>query len=504
MNKARILLVTPNLKGIADGTNRIQPSLGLMLIGELLIQHGHEVKIYDSALDGWGNRKIIDEKNKIVLIGDNDEIIKNKITKFNPDIIAISVLFSNLLESAHNIANIAKKINPNIITILGGNHISNAVLDYKHSVLDKSLNLPNFIPDLENSNFDYAMTGEGEYSMIEFAKNYKNKDYLEKIPGVVKKISEGKYIINSPKRIHNLNDLPVPNRDLVNMEAYFDIGAFHSAKSRSKRVLNVMCSRGCPEKCTFCTTPDMWGNKIRWRSTEHIMKEIKNDVERFKIGEIQFDDDTLTANIKHLYSLCDELSKIGLPWCTPNGIKVKYHQKKHDEMFKKMFDSGCYQVTLACESGVQRVLDEIVHKRLPLDSIYPAIESAKKAGLLVHTFWILGYPGETYEEINKTIEFALNSGADSFSFSILSPLPGTPVYREVMKKNLWWPGKKLEDMLFRSSLVKVDGFKNSDDFEKFVNDTNIKANLALKKRDPARFNYKYGANHSEKDFVKQT
>ena len=73
-----------------------------------------------------------------------------------------------------------------------------------------------------------------------------------------------------------------------------------------------------------------------------------------------------------------------------------------------------------------------------------------------------------------------------------------------MKKNLWWPGKKLEDMLFRSSLVKVDGFKNSDDFEKFVNDTNIKANLALKKRDPARFNYKYGANHSEKDFVKQT
>ena len=251
MNKARILLVTPNLKGIADGTNRIQPSLGLMLIGELLIQHGHEVKIYDSALDGWGNRKIIDEKNKIVLIGDNDEIIKNKITKFNPDIIAISVLFSNLFESAHNIANIAKKINPNIITILGGNHISNAVLDYKHSVLDKSLNLPNFIPDLENSNFDYAMTGEGEYSMIEFAKNYKNKDYLEKIPGVVKKISEGKYIINSPKRIHNLNDLPVPNRDLVNMEAYFDIGAFHSAKSRSKKSIKRYVFKRLPRKMYF-------------------------------------------------------------------------------------------------------------------------------------------------------------------------------------------------------------------------------------------------------------
>ena len=188
----------------------------------------------------------------------------------------------------------------------------------------------------------------------------------------------------------------------------------------------------------------------------------------------------------------------------PMELKVNYHQKKHDEMFKKMFNSGCYQVTLACESGVQRVLDEIVHKRLPLDSIYPAIESAKKAGLLVHTFWILGYPGETYEEINKTIEFALNSGADSFSFSILSPLPGTPVYREVMKKNLWWPGKKLEDMLFRSSLVKVDGFKNSDDFEKFVNDTNIKANLALKKEIQLDLIINTVLITQRKIFVKQT
>ena len=65
MNKTRILLITPNLKGISDGTNRIQPSLGLMLIGELLIREGHEIKIYDSALDGWDNRTIIDEKKKL-------------------------------------------------------------------------------------------------------------------------------------------------------------------------------------------------------------------------------------------------------------------------------------------------------------------------------------------------------------------------------------------------------------------------------------------------------
>ena len=77
-----------------------------------------------------------------------------------------------------------------------------------------------------------------------------------------------------------------------------------------------MCSRGCPEKCTFCSTPQMWGNNTRWRSTEHIMDEISNDVRDFKIGEIQFDDDTITVNKKNLFSLCAELEKLGLPWCT--------------------------------------------------------------------------------------------------------------------------------------------------------------------------------------------
>ena len=265
-----------------------------------------------------------------------------------------------------------------------------------------------------------------------------------------------------------------------------------------------MCSRGCPEKCTFCSTPQMWGTNTRWRNTEHIMSEISNDVKDFKIGEIQFDDDTITVNKKNLFSLCGELEKIGLPWCTPNGTKVNYHFNKQEEMYKVMANSGCYQITLACESGVQRVLDQIINKRLPLETIYPSIENAKKAGMLVHTFWIIGYPGETYEEIEKTVNFAMNSGADSFSFAILSPLPGTPIYRQVIKENLWWKGRSLDDMLFRSSLVKVDGFKGPEEFEKFVNETNIKANLLLKQKDPERFKYKYGSEANESSLVKQT
>ena len=123
MKKGRILLITPNLKGISDGVNRIQPSLGLMLIAPILEKEGHTVKIYDSALDGWENRKLIDPKNKVVMIGQSDEKIAKVISDFSPDIVAVSILFSNLLESAHNIARIVKKVKKNTFVILGGNHI---------------------------------------------------------------------------------------------------------------------------------------------------------------------------------------------------------------------------------------------------------------------------------------------------------------------------------------------------------------------------------------------
>ena len=153
---------------------------------------------------------------------------------------------------------------------------------------------------------------------------------------------------------------------------------------------------------------------------------------------------------------------------------------------------------------MQRVLDNLINKRLKLETVYPAIEKAKKAGMLAHTFWVLGFPGETYEEMQKTIDFAMNSGADSFSFAILSPLPGTPIYRKVIKENLWWNNRSMDDMSHRSSLIKVDGFAEPDEFEKFVNETNIKANLLLKEKDPERFKYKYGDKTGDRNFQRQT
>ena len=136
MKKAKVLLICPNLIGKKGTINRVQPSLGLMIIAQKLIDDGHIVKIHDTALEGWENQNIIDPKNNSITIGQSDEEIKKFISDFSPDIVAISVLFSNFLESAHCVARLTKEVNKNIKVVLGGNHISNAVIDYNHSLTD--------------------------------------------------------------------------------------------------------------------------------------------------------------------------------------------------------------------------------------------------------------------------------------------------------------------------------------------------------------------------------
>jgi anaerobic magnesium-protoporphyrin IX monomethyl ester cyclase len=505
MKKGKVLFITPNLKGMKKGVNRIQPPLGPMIMASAVKEQGHEVYIHDTALEGWNNKLEINKNT--VITGQSDDEIKGVIDNYNPDIVAISALFSNLMESAHNIARLSKSVNPKAKVILGGNHISNAASDYLYSLTDPNSGLPQTIKDLEDRNIDYAMRGEVDLTFPYLVDALLNNKDVSNIPGIVMRKNNSsnlEFLVNTPPRIADLSILPKPARELVNMEGYFDIGAFHSPKSKSKRVLSIMASRGCPEKCTFCTTPEMWGAKVRWRPIEDIMQEIKQDTKEYNIGEIQFEDDTLTANSPRLLELCNGLEKVGLPWCTPNGTKTNYHLASQPELYKSMADSGCYQITLACESGVQRVLDDVIRKNLKIEQIKPAIENAKNAGMMVHTFWVLGYPGESYEEIQRSVEFAEQSGADSYSFAILNPLPGTPIYRQVVKENLWWPNRDLRDLMYRSSLVKVNGFKSPEEFESYVDQTSLKLNKLLSEKDPERFERQYGKNTDNKDMLRQT
>ena len=159
MKKAKVLLVTPNLRVSEGELSRMQPSLGLMIFAQMLINDGHKVKIHDFALEGWDNRRVIDPVNKFISIGLTDDEIAGAISNFAPDIVAISILYSTLLDSAKNVARIAKKLNKKTTVVIGGNCVSNAVVDYKYSLIDKNSNLPDVITHFDDKNFDFAISG---------------------------------------------------------------------------------------------------------------------------------------------------------------------------------------------------------------------------------------------------------------------------------------------------------------------------------------------------------
>jgi radical SAM superfamily enzyme YgiQ (UPF0313 family) len=505
MNKT-VALLSPNLNGTRGGVNRIQPSHPLCLFATILRERGYRVFVRDTALEGYDRQEPRDD-GKTVVIGESDERIAAWLAEVQPDYVGVSVLFSNLAPHAWNAARIAKQVNPNVLTFVGGNHVSNAISDFVYYRENPDPRIPNPISFLATGAVDYAMWGECDHAFPNLLDALSRGDDVAAMPGAAF-YHDGDYTVNTkPNKILRLDELPIEDRSFVNMEGYFKIGRFHSPKG-ANRVGNVRGSRGCPEKCRFCTSPILFGSPIRWRSPRRVFEEIRLLKEEYRVEEIQFEDDSLTGNAKWLLELCELIRPLNLRWCTPNGLKINYYAHRpalQKKMFEAMRDAGCYQISFGVESGVQEVLNTIIDKRLNLEVVAPTIELVKSTGLLVHCFYMVGFPGETRRQMEQTVEFAAASGSDSFSLAVFSPLPGTELLREVYRRNLWWrPDLTPENTLFTRSLVKVDGFANAREFEQWVDKKSVYLNNLLKERDPHRFRKKYGDKAGDEHLRHQT
>ena len=471
----RILMITPNIIAVKGAINRFVPGLGVMYLAAVLEERGFHVAIRDTAVEGYDLRTPTDIHPSLEIIGERDETIRDYVADFKPDLVGISVLFYTQSAQGHNVAKIVKSLNPNTLVVIGGNQVSE-----------------NYASIMKNKNIDYAMIDECDLVFADFVEAYfSDRDY-KNIPGLVYR-NNGGLKVNNNNFIKNLDDIPLPARHLVNMEKYFEIGLSHNPYARHPRVGYAMTSRGCPEKCAFCTSPIRWGRKVRRRSIENVELELRQLRDEYKVGEVQFEDDTLSVSLKHLHKLCDIIEPLGLLWNTVNGIRIDYHGRKpevQEEMFRRMADSGCYQVCFGLESGDQEVLDKLLNKNLKLSTVEPCLNAAKKAGLSVHLFLMVGFPGETLEEMERTITYARNMSPDSCSISIYTPLPGTPLHKYAYENDYLVDGFTDDNVLFAKSNIKVAGF-TPEEFERQVISWTTELNNELKKKDPDKFNEKY-------------
>lgn len=296
--------------------------------------------------------------------------------------------------------------------------------------------LPEETLNLAGASIDVIALGEFDYTVRDIIQNWPN---LENVPGAC--YSKGGEIKFGPSRplIEDLDSLPFPSREHLDIMKYFDAGRLYP-------YIDIIGGRGCPYQCAFCQWSQlMFGRKYRFRSPGNIVDEIEYDLKLFpklKYGEFFFEDDTFTVNKERAYLICEEIRRRGLKinW------SVNARPDLYDlELFKEMKRTGCREFLVGFESGDQRILDN-VKKGLKLEQAEEFTRLAKEARISVHGCFVLGLPGETKETAQKTIDFALKLGLDTLQFSAAVPLPGSEYYNYCQSQGLLM-AKSWEDWL---------------------------------------------------------
>ena len=381
--RAKISLVNPPpLKGVYR--HQLYLPIGLAYLAAVLEEDGYDVTVIDCpALE-------IDLKQ-----------LKTKLASINPDVVGITSM-TPTIQSALLSASAAKEACPDAMVVLGGPHAT--FMD--EQVLS------------EEAAVDVVVRGEGEETLLELAKNVSNPKSLNRIQGIT--FRNNGQTVRTPTRpfIQNLDELPRPAYKYFPLEKYRLFG---------RRMLPIMTSRGCPAQCSFCTTARMFGKAFRARSPKNIVDELEWLRDMHGTDAFSFYDDTFTLDKKRAIKICEEIKnrEIGLPWDCQTRVSVV-----SEEILRKMRQANCQQVFFGVESGCQKILDA-VHKGTTVEQNEKAIRLAKDAGLFVAISVIIGYPGETKEMLQETIDLIRKAEPDDVYMCVATPYPGTELRRVV-------------------------------------------------------------------------
>lgn len=418
----RILLINSPYRFPDQQVHRTE-LLGLEYLGASIRAAGHDLLIYDPTLHSCG---LPDGDG--YYYGEPDETIRKKFSDFAPDCVGISCHYSFAINNSFRVARIAKDINPQAVVVLGGLYVS----IFKERVLE------------ECEAVDYCLIGESESSFIELLSHISSKSALGSIDGLIYR-QTGKVVLNKKtKFITELDSLPFPARDAVDISAYMNGSSVkHLYGLGSKSSLSLLTSRSCPNKCSYCNMWLIHGSRWRPRTPDNVIGEIDEIVCKYKAKHIFFMDDNFTFNIARAKTICEKIISRGyeVRWNTPNGISVK---KMDIELAFLMKRSGCANVCIAIESGSEYMRKEVMNKNVTNEEIRRAVNCFKKAGIPVVGFIIVGMPEEDKTHFNETVRFIKDLPLASLVVSFAMPFPGTRLYENLIASGVINSGFNIE------------------------------------------------------------
>jgi len=394
MRKIKVALINPRGFDIKQYL-----PISLAYLKANLDDEGFDVKIIDCSL--WGINLLSQE-------------LKKELQNFDPHILGVTA-WSCVYKEALAIIQLAKSILPEVITIIGGPHATS----YYNNVM-------------ENKEIDFLFRGEAELSFPLFLKRMKENNSVYDIKGLVYRNKTGKLIANEPVMVDNLDVIKMPNYDDIDLDKYIENGYRYAHHSGRERVAPILTTRGCPYRCQFCSAPQLTGKLVRKHSPEYVIRWIKHLYKK-GIQHINIIDDNFTFDVAYAKKICRGIISLNLKdlsFGTPNGIRM---QRGDAELWNLMKKAGWNTLVVAPESGSQRML-KIMEKDLNLGIVPGIVNEIKKARLGVVGFFIIGYPGETKQDLLCTRNFAVKTNFDFVVLHKFQPLPGTPVFDALIKK----------------------------------------------------------------------
>ncbi len=402
----KVLLIRPTFTGrLPKKQTRpdLYEPLGLAYLAAAAREAGHEPVVLDCMAEGWWVRR---EDGDLVRVGMPDEEIAARLHDEAPDLVGITCQFTGFDRDTLRIAALVKATLGDVPVVVGGPDAS-----------ERSEAL------IEDPNIDLIVRSEGESVLTALlARLEADKALPEDLPGTTSKAA----VNPLADLIEDLDGLPLPARDLLPMDVYLEDQRPLMPFAKRWPIGFLISSRGCPYDCVFCSTKRFW-RTWRPRAPERVVDEIEYMVETFGVREIAFQDDSFLAQPKRVMALCEDLIQqdIDVTWTVPPGLSI---WRVNEELLEAMRASGFYRACFPIESGDPEIL-RFIRKKVDLDRVLETVELCHRLGIWTYGNFIIGFPEETPESVEKTAQFAVDSGLDMISLYIAQPYAGSDLYK---------------------------------------------------------------------------
>ena len=373
-----VALIQPQFsKGDVRKLNICSPPIGLAYMGAFLREHGHRVAIIDAEVDRLSNSQITERVQRADLVG---------ITTTAPT-----------YSSALALANLIKQSNNGTKVVLGGPQAT---------FLDREC--------LEKSAADAVVRGEGEATMLDVAASIESGS-LHDVEGIT--LRDADAIVRNPDRklIADLDDIPFPARDLLPMGKY-----------SPPRSTGVISSRGCPFRCIFCASSNMYHKTFRSRSAYNVFEEVAQLVGQ-GYENVTMLDDNFILNKERAFKFADlvEENNLKFSWsCTGRVDSID------DDLLGRLREVGCNGLFFGVESASDDTL-KLIKKGFLTDQVIDAFDVLRNYDYATTASFMIGLPGDDRQKVVDTINLAKRVTPDFAMFSVTTPYPGTELYENI-------------------------------------------------------------------------